>query len=275
MALVVTSPLTVSPEAKDAQRHLKNNAFDDFLEGPVDNVWGPECRRATLRAKRALGYSRRSIQPGYGSALDAYLSGSRPLTAAMKERRRDFLQDQRQAVRARALKFAKDELGVEERPAGSNDVKFARWYMGAKSPTGWTAERPGPPWCMIFCSWAYSQAFEAVGLNGFPRIGSRYAFCPFVVTAAVEGNFGLDQVRNPKPGDLVLYQFDADANADHVGLFEKWVSEDAGTFTAIEGNTSSSSDANGGRVERRTRNRSQVYRPRTGGLAFARVSPID
>lgn len=274
MSLVVTTPLTVSDEAKEAQQLLKNNRFDDFLEGPADRTWGPECRRATLRAKKALGYGPVAARnPTFGSGLEAYLKG-RELTAKMKARRADYLADQRNDVRKRALALLRGELGLEERPAGSNDCKFTRWYMSNDAPTGWTASRPGPAWCMIAITWAYDKAFEEADLKGFPRRGSRYAFCPFVVSDAIEGNFGLDQVRDPMPGDLVFYQFDTDSNADHVGIFEKWLDKGS-TFQAIEGNTSSSSDANGGRVERRTRSVSLVYKPRVGGRAWVRVSPID
>lgn len=274
MALVVTTPLTESDEAREAQKLLKSNRFDDFLEGPVDRVWGPECRRATLRAKKALGYTpEAAANPVFGKLIKAFLEG-RELTDEMKARRRAFLENQKVSIRKAALALAREQLGTVERPEGSNDTRYSRWYMGDSDPD-WTASRPGPAWCMIFCSWVYDKAFTAAGMKGFPRAGARYAFCPFVVTDGAQHKFGLDQVRDPAPGDLVLYQFDTDSNADHVGLFEKWTNKSRGDFTAIEGNTSSSSDANGGRVERRNRNVSQVYRPRTGGRAFVRVSPID
>lgn len=57
-------------------------------------------------------------------------------------------------------------------------------------------------------------------------------------------------VRDAKSGDLVFYQFDKDSYADHIGIVEK-VSKTG--VTAIEGNTSVTSDDNGGAVMRRNR----------------------
>ena len=64
---------------------------------------------------------------------------------------------------------------------------------------------------------------------------------------AAAGRYGLQQVgkANGKPGDIITFQFDADANADHIGLVEKNLG--AGAYQCIEGNTSTSSDSNGGR----------------------------
>lgn len=57
-------------------------------------------------------------------------------------------------------------------------------------------------------------------------------------------------VRDAKLGDLVFYQFDKDSYADHIGIVEK-VSKTG--VTAIEGNTSVTSNDNGGAVMRRNR----------------------
>ena len=63
------------------------------------------------------------------------------------------------------------------------------------------------------------------------------------------------------PGDIVLYNFDSRPDADHCGICE---SAGGGKVTCIEGNTSVTSDDNGGKVMRRTRSQSLVlgaYRP--------------
>lgn len=258
--IAVTSPVTVSDEAKAAQQRLKRNTFEiDFLEGPVDEAFGPECGRACVRAKLRIGYAAANAKPVYGKTLDDYLSGAKPQTARMKERAKERRQDRLDAARVKVLTVARREVGTVEAPAGSNKTKYGKWY-GVD----------GVAWCAIFTSWVYSQVEL---FDGVFRPGSRWAFCPFVVNAAVAGEHGLDQVREPIPGDLVLYQFDDDSNADHIGIFEGWTDKASGRFTAIEGNTSLSSNANGGQVMRRDRNTSQVYRPRTGGLAFVRVHP--
>jgi len=258
--IAVTSPVTTGPEAKTAQQHLKRNVLGiDFLEGPVDEEFGPECGRACVRAKMRIGYARAACKPVYGTTLEGYLPGAKNPTKIMQQRARERRRDRLTAARRRALTFAKGELGKVERPAGSNKTKYGEWY-GVN----------GVAWCAIFVSWC----FEQVDLfDGVFRPGSRWAFCPFVVNAAVAGEHGLDQVREPEPGDLVLYQFDSDANADHIGIFEAWQTPGS-TFTAIEGNTAVGNDSNGGEVMRRSRTLRQVYRPSTGGLAFVRVHPV-
>ena len=61
---------------------------------------------------------------------------------------------------------------------------------------------------------------------------------------------------NKKVGDIVLYDFNHNGTSDHTGIIEKINSN--GTIDVIEGNTSESSNDNGGNVMRRTRSKSQV-----------------
>jgi hypothetical protein len=50
----------------------------------------------------------------------------------------------------------------------------------------------------------------------------------------------------------VCYDWSRDGEYDHIGIFEKWTNKP--TFNAIEGNTSTSDNSNGGQVMRRSRN---------------------
>lgn len=66
------------------------------------------------------------------------------------------------------------------------------------------------------------------------------------------------------PGDLVFFQFDSDSASDHIGIIEK---DNGDTISTIEGNTSTTSNDNGGKVMRRTRKKSLVMavaRPKYG-----------
>jgi hypothetical protein len=72
---------------------------------------------------------------------------------------------------------------------------------------------------------------------------------PYLLDDARNLRFGL-KVSEPIPGDCVLYNWDG-GEYDHIGVFEQWVG--GHTFTAIEGNTSTSNDSNGGEVMRRQR----------------------
>lgn len=75
-------------------------------------------------------------------------------------------------------------------------------------------------------------------------------------------------IHDCMPGDLVLYQFDSDLYADHIGIFKKRINDKQ--FIAIEGNTStgSGSQTAGGVVAEKTRKISQV-------MAFVHIKYDD
>jgi hypothetical protein len=158
------------------------------------------------------------------------------------------------SVRDAALKRAKGQIGVKESPAESNNQKYGSWYG-----------MNGVPWCAIFVSWCYEYGAQDVDQDSpsFAK-GSRYSYCPYVVTDARNQNNGLKTTDDPQPGDLVVYDWAFDTIYDHIGLFEKWTG--SGQFDAIEGNTSYSSNSNGGEVMRRSRSKSGQ------GTVFVRVS---
>jgi CHAP domain len=149
------------------------------------------------------------------------------------------------------LEEAKKWIGTKESPAGSNKVEFSRWY-------GMVG-----PWCAMFVTYCYEHGARGIGKDSptFMR-GSRYAYVPYVLNDARNGRNGLSLTSTPEAGDLVIYDWNRDANPDHIGIFEKWVS--ATQFSAREGNTSINSDSNGGEVMRRTRTAGS-------GVVFARA----
>jgi hypothetical protein len=143
-------------------------------------------------------------------------------------------------VRSFALDRAKDELGVVEQPANSNQVKYTDWY-------GMVG-----PWCAMFATWCFEHGARDLDRDSPSFVqGQRYAYVPYILADAQAGRYGLSITQDPIPGDLVVYDWHYDGEHDHVGLFERWVG--GGSFEAIEGNTSPSNDSNGGQVMRRTR----------------------
>jgi hypothetical protein len=141
-----------------------------------------------------------------------------------------------QTVRLASLARAEQFIGVTEYPYGSNEQQFGAWY-GAN----------GEPWCAIFVTYC----FETNALRPSPSFlrGSRWAFVPYFVTAAVNGQYGLSITKNPQPGDAVAYDWTG-GGYDHMGIFK---GGDSFEWEAIEGNTSPASNSNGGEVMLRTR----------------------
>lgn len=135
------------------------------------------------------------------------------------------------------LKIAQGQLGVKESPANTNQTKYGSWY-----------NMNGEPWCAIFITWCDQTG--GVPSGSFQK-GNYYSYVPYVVNDARMGIHGLKITSDPQPGDLVCYDWSRDGEYDHIGVFEKWTG--GRTFQAIEGNTSTTDNSNGGQVMRRQR----------------------
>jgi CHAP domain/Putative peptidoglycan binding domain len=143
------------------------------------------------------------------------------------------------------IQIAKAEIGYAESPAGSNLNKFGKWYG-----------MDGVQWCAIFVSYCFYNA--QLPLPATERKG--FAYCPSGVKWFRDKGQFFD---NPKVGDVVFFDWykgepacisDADthcSDAWHIGIVES-VNAD-GSITSIEGNTSNTSNGNGGEVMRRIR----------------------
>lgn len=241
--LRLTSPMMRGSDVKTAQNRLKKNNFkENYHPGDTDGIWGETCMRATKRAKFWLGYPSKLQNGHYDKELDAYLSGETRLGAKYNDQRKNRKKAATNVpMREKALKLAITQIGVKESPRGSNRCKYTQWY-------GFSG-----PWCAMFVSWCYDSS----GSKSFEK-GTRAAYVPWLVQTARQGAYGFAVVSNPEPGDLVCFDWNHDGVSDHVGLFEKWTNRSAGTFKAIEGNTSVGNDSNGGEVMRRDRSRSLV-----------------
>lgn len=252
--LNLTSPLTKSPEVKKLQNALKTNKYDSFYKDKVDGIFGTYTANAVKSAKYWLGYPENEILGYAADPLLDYLEGKRDLPILYKARRKSrinkYVKNPSTVLRADALVNAIPLIGIKEDPAGSNIVMFSKWYglIGA--------------WCAMFVTYNYSM----VGSKAFDKNASRWAYCPFLLADAKAGRNWVKEVSatNVAPGDVVLYDWDGDGVADHVGLFEKWSDKKKTKFTAIEGNTSVGNDSNGGEVMRRDRSKKDV-------IGFVRV----
>lgn len=138
------------------------------------------------------------------------------------------------------LKVAKKEIGYKESPTNSNKTKYGKEYG-----------MNGQPWC---CQWVW-WVFKHANASKLFYEGKKVAYCPYVENWGKEKKLTVAKTKG-EAGDIVLFQFDKDANADHIGIIEKKNSD--GSYTCVEGNTSTTNNANGGQVMRRKRYASQI-----------------
>lgn len=130
------------------------------------------------------------------------------------------------------VKVARQEVGYFE--GQGNVTKYGEWF-GLN----------GVSWCGIFVSWCY-----AMGGVKLPSIGFKRGFAGCQTAAEYFKAHGFI-VKTPKAGDIVFYDWQGDGRYDHTGIYLKH--NDKETFSAIEGNTSTTNQSNGGCVMIRTR----------------------
>lgn len=137
------------------------------------------------------------------------------------------------------LEAAKQHLNYKETPV--NKTIFGEWYG-----------MDGNPWCAMFVSWAFHQAGEGKKVNASSKKG--FASCDAGMKwFAKKGK--LVPIAQAQAGDIVFFQFDADAQPDHVGIVERNNTK-LKRLVCIEGNTSANSmnsQSNGGGVYRKKR----------------------
>ena len=115
------------------------------------------------------------------------------------------------------------EIGTRENPMGSNNVKYNTDYYGHE------VSGDNYAWCCAFIWWV----FRKCGLIMRFCNGNKTAYCPFVVNWAKSHNQWV--TSGYQLGDILLYDWDGDGRADHIG----WCAGVAGGYAkSIEGNSS-------------------------------------
>lgn len=137
---------------------------------------------------------------------------------------------------------AKSQIGIKEKPAGSNNVKYNTAYYGQEVYDGlWGTKFP---WCCVFVWWVFRECCAHDMFYG----GKKTASC----TTLMEYYKGKGQFsKTPKIGSLVFFNWGKGTTAKHIGIVAK-VNAD-GSFSTIEGNTAVGNDSNGGEVMERKR----------------------
>lgn len=135
----------------------------------------------------------------------------------------------------RILSIAQSYIGVTE--TQTNNVTFNTAYYGRE------VNGSSYAWCAVFIWYCFMEA----GASDLYYGGKKTAYCPTLMSY-YKGKGQLHQT--PKVGDIVFYNFSGKKTAVHVGI----VSEVGdGWIKAIEGNTSSVNQSNGGMVMERKR----------------------
>ena len=142
------------------------------------------------------------------------------------------------------IEIAKAEIGYTE--TGNNDTKYGDWY-----------ELNNQAWCAMFVSWCYDKA--GLGAKVSAQSGKGFASCDAGLKWFASKN-KLVPVGQAKVGDIAFFQFDKDAEPDHVGII-KFNNTALKYLQVIEGNTSadkSGSQSNGDGVYLKRRSYSLV-----------------
>lgn len=121
-------------------------------------------------------------------------------------------------ILAKAASF----IGITEDPKGSNKVPFVKDYFGYIPSNA--AEYA--PWCVIFV-W---DVFRLAGASELFFDGKKVGSCTLVWNWAKANKL---VVTDPRPGDLVLFDWNGDKTVDHIGFVEE---AHETTLTCIEGN---------------------------------------
>ena len=142
---------------------------------------------------------------------------------------------------------------------GNNNVIFNTHYYG-KAVSG-----SAYPWCCAFV-W---DIFRMCGASDIFNGGEPTAYCPTVLNWGKNSGLTVNKA-NGQYGDIVLFDWNGDGVADHIGLI---ISKNAdGSYTTVEGNTANSNYSNGGWVLKMIRYQWQIIgivRPKYNGTVSA------
>ena len=241
------NPLEDDPHVEIVQRRLKQLGIDP---GTIDSDFGPDTEMAVR-----LFQARSSDETGEPLEIDGIVGpktwaalfdpGSSPDPNAPPRFTATPLVD---AV----LDIAADEVGVRERPPGSNRGPRVDEFIRA---AGLDPTQDSFPWCMCFVFWCFTQAAQRTGLaNLVPKTGGVH-----LAWQRSQGKPGVTIVpamaarRDPalvKPG--MVFFIDTGNGRGHAGIVVANVNS---LLETIEGNTNDNGSREGIGVFRRTRRR--------------------
>ncbi len=218
------SPGASGPAVVLLQKELKERGFDP---GGVDGDFGPATAAAVRAFQRAQGLDVDGVVGGSTwEALGYQLGGdSREVNLPANGQRPRPGGGGRDGppppvpgrddpdLRERILAHARGELGKKEAGWNGGDAKKYQEYFG----------RGREPWCADFVSWVYTQAGKPMDNPYVPSIVNQLK------------KAGRWRTSSPRPGDMVIFDWNHDGVADHIGIVAEVLPN--GRVRTIEGNT--------------------------------------
>ncbi|MFN3968205.1 peptidoglycan-binding protein [Flavobacterium sp.] len=146
-------------------------------------------------------------------------------------------------ARIDVLQKAESQLGTTESPPNSNKCIYGSWYHPSLN---------GQKWCAMFVSWVFHHAGHPLGniqtSKGIHHCQSAHNYYK---------QKGL-LTSNPQQGDIVIYDWEGNGHANHIGIFIRWTNTEKTFIEAYEGNTSVGNDSDGGKVMKRIRSKNLI-----------------
>lgn len=132
-----------------------------------------------------------------------------------------------------------------------NETVFGKWFGMDYAP-----------WCAMAVSKILYEAnnplpnIQPPGKGHGPEaIGAAYV--PYIFDYYTKKGKGIVTIAGVQSADITIFDWNKDRIGDHIGFFIKW-NEPSKSFFTWEGNTSPTSDSNGGAFMKRIRYVSQV-----------------
>jgi hypothetical protein len=223
------STIISKPSAKLRLQFLLS--LQGFSPGQLDGIIGPKTEAALQAFQQARNLP----------SCPAAFSLADPHTGPA-------LQSFPQNPGAEAALYGLTYLGLTESPPNSNNTLFGNWFG-----------ENGVPWCNIFLSYCFQMSRGIELCKDFHGTGTKPGKgCAYVATtlAWLQAKNLIMETANMLPGDLVIHSWTEARKPEHISLC--CGTPNSSLFPSIEGNTSSSSDSNGGQVLLRQRNTSHV-----------------
>lgn len=242
-------PQQISAGAKGADVLLLQSSLTKrgYHPGAADSDFGPATKAALIAFQRASGLEADGIAGeatwkalGYtmgGDSRDTnahHAPAPRPGGGGGHARPPTIPQHGEAGLRAAILEQARGELGRRERGSNGGDAEKYQKFFG----------RGHEPWCADFVSWVYTQAGQKMNNPWVPGIVQQLK------------KSGRWRTSSPKPGDMVIFDWDHDGVGDHIGIVEKQLPD--GRIRTIEGNTGDPAGRQAEGVYQKTRVRSTI-----------------